>query len=76
MQGIPNLGFLSQMASYDMFLTTYARALGRGMVFCNFHRMFTFLSLCFHLLVVHAFTAFTHPALFASAAGQTLNPKP
>ena len=69
MQWSSNLRFLSQMASYDVFLPTSATALGRGMVFCNFHRMFTFLSLCFHLLVVHAFTAWTHPALFASAAG-------
>ena len=39
---------------------------GWGMVFCNFHRMFT-LSVCFHLLVVHAFAGFSHPHLFFSA---------
>ena len=38
------------------------------MVFVNFHRMFTFLSVAFHVLIVHAFVGFGQPLLFASAA--------
>ena len=50
-----------------MFQKTFREHVGWGMVFCNFHRMFTFLSVCFHLLVVHAFAGFSHPHLFFSA---------
>ena len=50
-----------------VFRKTFREHLGWGMVFCNFHRMFTFLSVCFHLLVVHAFAGFNHPYLFFSA---------
>ena len=51
-----------------VFQKTFREHYGWGMVFCNFHRMFTFLSIALHLLVVHAFTGFQRPALFASAA--------
>ena len=50
-----------------VFQKTFREHVGWGMVFCNFHRMFTFLSVCFHLLVVHAFAGFSHPHLFFSA---------
>ena len=39
-----------------VFQKTFREHYGWGMVFCTFHRMFTFLSIALHLLVVHAFT--------------------
>ncbi len=51
-----------------VFEKTFREHYGWAMVFCNFHRMFTFLSLAFHVLVVHAFAGFSRPTLFFSAA--------
>ena len=51
-----------------VFEKTFQEHLGWGMVFVNFHRMFTFLSVAFHVLIVHAFVGFSQPLLFASAA--------
>jgi hypothetical protein len=52
----------------SVFEKTFQEHLGWGMVFVNFHRMFTFLSVAFHMLIVHAFVGFSQPLLFASAA--------
>ena len=51
----------------SVFKKTFREHQGWGAVFVNFHRMFTFLSIAFHLLVVHAFVGFKQPAMFASA---------
>ena len=52
----------------SIFKKTFREHLGWGMVFCSFYRIFTFLSLAFHLLVVHAFSGFKDPLLYFSAA--------
>ena len=51
-----------------VFEKTFQEHLGWGAVFVNFHKMFTFLSVAFHVLIVHAFVGFGEPLLFASAA--------
>ena len=50
-----------------VFQKTFREHYGWGMVFCTFHRMFTFLSITLHLLVARVYRA-RRPALFASAA--------
>ena len=51
----------------SVFSKTFQEHLGWGTVFVNFHRMFTFLSIVFHFLVVHAFVGFGKLPVFASA---------